>query len=363
MKVILITGSYPPLACGVGDYSYNLSKALVRNTGTTVSVLTSVGGEGWNDEAVGVNVHPVIRDWSLSELKNVVKIIWLSSPDIVHIQYPTQGYNDKLLPYLLPIVAFLMRKKVVQTWHEIYSNRPNVRLVLQAIVPGGLVVVRPNYQEKLHLVLQKFLCNKIFMLVRNTSAVPKVTISKQDISELRKKYLKQQKRLIVFFGFIYEHKGVEQIFDIANPDIDHIVIAGQFGNQEEYSRKIHELADTPLWKDKTTITGFLKAHDVAKLLAISDAVVLPFRTGGGDWNTSIHSAILQRTFVLTTSESLRGYDEQQNVYYAEIDNVDEMKVALNNHAGKRRYFDSNLDEDEWKKIALSHYALYEKLLT
>jgi glycosyltransferase involved in cell wall biosynthesis len=362
MKVLLITGSYPPLACGVGDYSCNLAKALAALPEIRVSVLTSIGGGKDHDKEDGIEVFPIMKSWRITEAIKVVKIIWRVSPDIVHIQYPTQGYKDELLPWLLPIIAFLMGKKVVQTWHEVYVNRLDIRLLLKAIVPGGLVVVRPQYREKLHPKLQKILQGKKFAFIRNASAIPKRVLSEREQIEEKRKYVKRQKRLVVFFGFVYPHKGTELLFDIADPDLDQIVIAGQFGGEGDYYQKIIEKASTNPWAGKVTITGFLSSDDVAALLAVADAVILPFRTGGGEWNTSIHGAVLQGAFVLTTSQSSGGFDKKHNVHYSEIDNIQEMKAALSTYAGRRREYDREIDKDEWLQISTDHYSLYEALL-
>ncbi|HEY4964239.1 MAG TPA: glycosyltransferase [Candidatus Saccharimonadales bacterium] len=362
MKVLLITGSYPPLACGVGDYSCNLAKSLAALPDIRVSVLTSIGGGKDHDKEDGVEIFPIIKSWRIAEAIKVVKVIWRISPDIVHIQYPTQGYKDELLPWLLPIIAFLMGNKVVQTWHEIYINRVDRKLLLKAIVPGGLVVVRPQYREQLHPKVQKILRNTKISFIRNASAIRKRVLSEREQIEEKRKYVKRQKRLVVFFGFLYPPKGVELLFDIADPDLDQIVIAGQFGGDGDYNQKIIDRASMNPWAGKVTITGFLSSDDVAALLAVADAVILPFRTGGGEWNTSIHSAVLQGAFVLTTSQSSCGFDKKHNVYYSEIDNIQEMKSALSNYAGRRREYDPEIDRDEWLKISTDHYSLYEALL-
>src|SRR5690606_8148761 len=122
MRVLLVTGSFPPMRCGVGDYSYNLAETLADDPKIHVGVLTSITG-GEMDKTDGIEIFPVTESWSLSEALKIIKIIWHWSPDIVHVQYPTQGYGKGLLPWVLPIISFLMGKKVVQTWHEGYSRR------------------------------------------------------------------------------------------------------------------------------------------------------------------------------------------------------------------------------------------------
>ena len=40
IRVLLITGSYPPMKCGVGSYSQRLAMALADYSGVKVTVLT-----------------------------------------------------------------------------------------------------------------------------------------------------------------------------------------------------------------------------------------------------------------------------------------------------------------------------------
>jgi len=362
MRLLLITGSYPAMKCGVGDYSYNLANSLASNSKIQVGVLTSVlGGQGF--QPAGVKIFPAMETWRLSEAPKVREIIRRWSPDIVHIQYPTQGYGNGWLPWLLPMICFFMGKKIVQTWHEGFSRRDALKLLLISIIPGKLVVVRPQYQVRiLNPVLHWALWGKKPLLIQNASCIPQVELSEQKIETLRKRYLKKQKRLVVFFGFVYPHKGVELLFKIADPDMDQIVIAGEVDEHGDYYREIMNLVSSELWQGKVTVTGFLPVADVAELLAVADAVIFPFRDGGGEWNTSIHAAILNRALVITTSTTQNGYDKKDNVYFARVDDIQEMKSALADYGGRRRVSDFDIDQDEWLNIAQEHSSLYANFL-
>ena len=361
MRVLLITGSYPPMKCGVGDYSYNLVRALATDARIHVGVLTS-STEREIANSDGVEVFPIMKGWGLANTLDIIKAIHHWSPDIVHIQYPTQGYGNGLLPWMLPAISFLMRKKVVQTWHEIYSRRNAPLLFLKSIIPSTLVFVRPQYVENLHPMLLWSLWNKKIVYIQNaSSSIPRTCLDETEKSTLKKAYLNNQKRLIVFFGFVHPQKGVELLFEISDSTSDHIVIAGQIDEHEDYSNEIIKRASVGSWLGKVTITGFLPAHDVAALLSVADAVILPFRGGGGEWNTSIHGAVLNGAFVITTSLTENGYDKIRNVYFSKIDNVDEMKSALKTYAGTRR--ESDTDMGEWGKIADMHRFLYEDILS
>lgn len=362
MKILLVTGSFPPGKCGIGDYSYRLAKVLAAQPDMHVGVLTSASfGDGQMYE--GIEMFPVVHGWRMREIQKFVKLIRSWSPDIVHVQYPTQGYAGGLLSWFLPLVAFVLGKKVVQTWHEFYRNfRIALPFFIKAVVPGRLVVVRPEYKQGLHPLFRLALSKRKFLYIRSASSIPRIHLGSREKNELRARYLNGQKRLIVFFGFVYPNKGVELLFEIANPASDHIVIAGETGEGGEYRKQILELASSDPWKKKVTITGFLSPHDAAALLSIADAVILPFRVGGGEWNTSIHAVVLQGTFVITTSIKHNGYDNKHNVYYAKVDDVQEMRTALGAYAGRRREHIEDSDGDEWQRIADAHLSLYRSLV-
>jgi glycosyltransferase involved in cell wall biosynthesis len=361
MRVLLITGSYPPMKCGVGDYTYSLAKALAANSEVHIGVLTNVLVVN-NCKTDGIEIFPVIEKWGLAEAFKVINIVRSWAPDIVHIQYETQGYKNGLLPRVLPLIFFLMRKKVVQTWHGGCGRRDVLKCFLRLIIPGALVVVHRQYMDNFHRIYHWILRARKPIFIRNASAIPRVTLDVKEMNKIKMQYLNKQKRLIVFFGFVYPHKGVELIFEIANPDTDQIVIAGEIDEKEDYSREILRNASVEPWLGKVTITGFLPLSDVAALLRIADAVILPFRIGGGEWNTSIHGAVMNGAFVITTSLTQNGYDKKRNIYFAKVDNIQEMSSALSIYAGMRREDNVDIDRNEWVVIADEHYALYKSLI-
>jgi len=362
VKVLMVTGSIPPMKCGVGDYSFNLAKSLAASSEIQIGILTTTydnNKSGWE----GLEVFPIMKTWSFAEVLKLIKIVHYWSPDIVHIQYPTRGYGNGLLQWLLPIIFFIMRRKVVQTWHEGYSRRNLPKLLFKMFVPGQIVVVRSQYREQLLPILRFAFRNKRFFFIKNASVFPNVCLSEFEKDILRKKYLRNQKRLLLFFGFVYPHKGIELLFEIADPALDCIIIAGEMIDKEgDYHKEIMMRATAKEWLEKVTFTGFLPTADIVALLAVADAVILPFRDGGGgDWNTSIHAAVLQGVFVITTSLTKNGYDEKHNVYYSKVDDVQEMKSALSLYAGRRRAYHQDVDRDEWQQIAAEHYSLYKSI--
>jgi len=98
LGVCIVTASYPPARCGVGDYTALLSTALASN-GTHVSVVTSAIREPYARDG-NPTVLPVVHNWSLLNVARVLRAILKCKPDIVHFQFPTNGYFDVLVPML-----------------------------------------------------------------------------------------------------------------------------------------------------------------------------------------------------------------------------------------------------------------------
>jgi glycosyltransferase involved in cell wall biosynthesis len=163
----------------------------------------------------------------------------------------------------------------------------------------------------------------------------------------------------VFFGFVYPDRGTELLFQIADPGQHHLVFISDLNLADVYQKSILEHAKCDPWAGNVTITGYLPAEEVAQILAAADAVVLPFKDGGGMWNTSIRAAISQGTFVLTTAQEKHGYDSNDNTYYARPDDIADMQNALRTYMGRRNKTTRIGLRDDWDSIAQAHLSLYK----
>lgn len=355
MKVLLVTGSYPPMKCGVGDYTAQLAGALAEIAGVEVEVLTT--GERREIERVeGVTIRRFMIDWSLLRWRQLIAMVREVDPDCIHVQYPTQGYASGGLQAFIPIIARVLGVPVVQTWHEGFTIRSFADFLLRVIVCGPLIVVRPNFKERnLPALFRGLLGRRALNFIPSASALPRVEISDSLRISIKAEILQGQRYLIVFFGFVFPSKGADLLFEIANPQADFILIVGEV--MDEPTRKaIEAQLESITWRGKSIACGFVPMDEAATLLALADAVVLPFRTGGGGWNTSIHAAAIQGTFVLTTALEPLGYSSRENIYRAKIDDIQEMKRALREHVGTRVPVNA---PTPWAEIARKHVELYK----
>jgi glycosyltransferase involved in cell wall biosynthesis len=362
-RILFVSGTIPPDPCGVGDYTFKLARSLASMPNIQAAILT--GAESAAPVAkTDVPTFPLIQAWTPGHLRQAIRFFRSWKPDVVHVQYPTQGYRKGILPYILPLAARILGIASVQTWHEGFGRRDTIKLFTQLISGSQIVVVRANFLDLVHPWLRRLVELQSPLFIANASAIPRADCSTDDLLHERRLLLQGQRRLVLFFGFLYPAKQVELLFEIADPLTDHIVIAGPAEPDSPYLAKLEALAARAEWKGKVTFTGFTSPERAAILLAAADAVILPFRNGGGHWNTSLHSAILNGASIITTSIDRVGYDDTANVFYARPDAVDEMRSALTRYGRRRDNFNlaKGVIHDEWKEIAQKHYQIYNELL-
>lgn len=366
MRILLVAGSYRPDQCGVGDYTESLANALSETQTVKIGVLTTVSPDRGFARSSSVELMDIVNQWTISELLKIVSKVHSWKPDIVHFQYPSKAYIRPAIPSFLPLIFRLLNIRVIQTWHEPHSLDPAHRiksfLYFNVLTLGalGLIFVRPNYMRLLPRIYSWLIKKIPSVLIPNASPLPLSSLNPSSRSLLRNRYLGKKRRLVIFFGFINPNKGVDLLFDIASPSIDSLVIIGS-SKDHSYLQRLIKVARSKAWSNENIHwTGYLSPQDSADLLAVADAVVLPFLDGGGEWNTSIHAAIAQGTLVITTSVAPRGYELSKNLYTAAPFKIDEMRAALNLYAGQKT--PSISSQSQWHEIAKSHVVFYNQIL-
>ena len=361
---MLVSGSLPPMRCGVGDYTDVLANTLAVMPQNNVGVLTSDRArEGHGRGNDRYERLPVMEDWSLSDAAVARRAIQAWKPDIVHVQYPTQGYGSMSLPSVLPLLAWQLGALPVRTWHEAFSGRQAAGFLLQIAAPGPFIVVRPNFADLMWPPLRPLLSNRGVMIA-GASSIPRASLTVDERNALRERYLRGQSRLIVFFGFIYPAKGVHQLFEIADPVMDAIVIVGESHDDPHYFSKIKTLATSDPWAACTTMAGFVATDAIANLLMAADVVVLPFVEGGGNWNSSISAAVLQGTPVVTTSVACHGIDDTGQIYFARPNDIEDLRYGLQLVDADRAISSREQPaRNDWLRIGDHHMAVYEKALS
>ena len=84
MKILIVTGSYPPETCGVGDYTYNLFNCVAARASKWM-LYTS-------------------RNWKFKSICKTIREIKAFSADVIFMQSPTMGYGWSLVPHIVTAI-------------------------------------------------------------------------------------------------------------------------------------------------------------------------------------------------------------------------------------------------------------------
>jgi len=356
MRVLMITGSYPPMKCGVGSYTKKLATVIAECYKVEVTVLTDKRASQASEEN-GVTVVPIMNGWQLTEFFKIVQLVKHLKPDVVHIQYPTQGYLDRLSTRFLPLLIHFLGAPCVQTWHEPILRVSGVWLSIGA---DALVIVKEELMAHIPWLTRIAIFSAKPFWVPCASLLPAIVLQESERLEIRNRYVSNDELLLVYYGFVAPLKGVETLFEITAQTGAKLLMVCDFQSDDIYHQLLLDLIVSMGIETKVNIVGFLPDDQLVSVLAASDAVVLPFKSGARDWNTTVASASAQGVFVLTTSFICNGYNKEQNIYYAKPGNTEEMVLAIKKYAG--HYIPCRSSMSEWESIADEHVRIYKGVI-
>ncbi len=299
MRVLFITGEYPPNQGGVADYTAIL-RAELRALDVTSEVLTSS-----NCASTERSVHPVVGTWGFPFWGITQQILSERHFDVVHIQYQTAAFDLKPAVNLLP--WYLRRRSprpaIVTTFHDLRTPYlfpkagPLRRWVTHMLGRRSDAIIftnREDWEEWEAAAAARVPSSKKtpahqIYVGPNIAEVP---ITAERRRALRNAYgVPTNAFLVGFFGFVNLTKGLDTLFAAArilrDQDIPvHVlIIGGSLGASDPYNavyqkhlqRIIYRLGlDT---EDILLSTGYLSAADASHALATCDAMALPFADG------------------------------------------------------------------------------------
>src|SRR5690348_12387690 len=92
MRILFITGEFPPMQGGVGDCTNEIAQELAKR-GVQVSVLTAENSSVVVRPPSAVNVLRRVKKWNWSALSIIRNTISETQSDIYHIQYQPAAFG------------------------------------------------------------------------------------------------------------------------------------------------------------------------------------------------------------------------------------------------------------------------------
>jgi glycosyltransferase involved in cell wall biosynthesis len=306
LKVLVITGTWPPMRCGVGDYSFMLCEHLAR-LGVSVQVLTS--RQAQPDLRVSAHnrleVLPRIETWGWGALGTVRRTVEELKPHVVDIQWPTAAYGRSPAVNLLPLSLRLLALKlpVVTTLHEVRNLPPwtRQRLWPTYLASHRLIVVDPLDLRYIHCPKSAGRCVHIPI----GSNLPSTPAGFDRAACRRDLGLAESDFAVGFFGFANPPKGLETLFAAlgrlkgSRPGLK-LLLLSQLSEDHAYERRLlHELKHHGL-EDITLRPPYAEPRLAAEILAAADCAALPFLDGVSVKRGSLMACLAQGLPIVTT---------------------------------------------------------------
>ncbi len=326
MRIAIITGEYPPMEGGVGDFTYHLSRTLSAQ-GHELCILTSTVEERIPRPYRESDIHIdyLIDDWGWGSYRKITDWLQEVEPDIVNIQYQSAAYHLRCGINLYPR---WQRKNismpVVVTYHDlmppyIFPKAGPLRKwsvwQLGQYSQGVIVTNDVDYME-LTRALEEEECPPVRLIPIGSNIAPCPPDQYNPAQWRAEKGFEADDLLIGFFGFLNESKGIETLIAalaqlvMGNEGLSaHLLfIGGRTGSSDisnrRYAERIDALIREHRLEERVDRTGFTSPSEVSAALLAVDLCALPYRDGASLRRGTLHAALAHGNAIITTEPQL-----------------------------------------------------------
>jgi glycosyltransferase involved in cell wall biosynthesis len=270
MKMVIVTGSYPPDVCGVSDYTSKLMETMAAK-----------------DWCVYTD-----SDWSLGSLLRHIRNINSKQCTNINLQYPTQGYGWSLVPHLLTVYySWFTRKKFSVTIHE------QMQLSLKAYIAELIMMATANKIIFTNQFERQFAIKRMPWIERRSEIIK---IFSNIVAPSRQKPIGERTIDILYFGLIIPRKGIEKFITATRNISDNykVMMVGKISkNSARYAEEIMQVASDAGIEIRTN----LEDEDVSAVLGDTRVAYLPFPDGASERRGSLLAAMTNGAVVASTT--------------------------------------------------------------
>jgi len=397
VRVALVCGRFRPDRDGVADYVASLAGAL-----PDAGVDAVVAAAGPRRELESQGAVSIATRWDLAGAAAAARALRRLRVDLVHVQFAPSAYGYSPFVGLLPVA--LGSVPLVTTLHEYgwwaWPGRvpPPAWDLLELRAPwdretlllapnsSRLVVTNPVHAEVVRARLRRD--PEVIPIGPNIEASLSGAVAEQDRSEVRAAVrrdlgLRPDAPLLVFFGFVHPVKGLRYVLD-AMPTLlqrhptAHLVIAGGVeslalpGDEAlEFESELREQIGRLGLRRSVTMTGWLPASRVSRLLTAGDVGVFPYTHGVTAKAGAVLAAQAHRLPVVVTRADPPDplFVDGKTALLVEPRDTATVRVALDRLLGDPCLADrlaaagqAVASERSWDQVAAAHADLYGRVL-
>jgi len=321
-KIGLITGEFPPMQGGVGDFTRELARALAA-LGHAVHVLTTRGEGVLDDANEPYTTHRVVPGWSWGCWRAVRRWIAEYRPDAVNIQYQAAAYAMRPAIHLLPwwLRRLADRPAVVVTYHDLkvpylFPKAGPLRWqAVLALARWADAAILTNEEDRLALSRYPSLAASAALIPIGSNIAVQPPPG-YDRAAWRARYgVAPDDFFLAYFGFLKESKGGEMLLRAlyklvtdpalmpgVNPHL--LMVGGQVSSSDPtdraYLRYVESLIARLGLRERVHWTGYIPPEEVSANLLAADVCVLPYRDGASFRRGSFMAALAHGRPVIST---------------------------------------------------------------
>ena len=327
MKILVVSGEYPPMKGGVGRYTKNLVHAIARKSNVEVSVAIG-GGRGGGGATAAVpsdtsqdsnNVtvyHGAVRKGDKTNSERILQIVYEIKPDIVNIQYERGLYEIdttirhtfwrlihgstldrfyKMCP--VPTVSTLHTVFPPDEYYAYIKERASRKEGRFGFLPQPLrVAIRRWVMEQRYDLLLQVVSQSdgiispartLQEVVRRGTVIyhgaePAIELSSlsspiNDKKEFRKEFgLPLDKMLLLAFGYAGSYKGFDVLAELRLPYGWSLVV-----KQTKHERGFEKPIELDGKNERDNVIslnlGYLDDTTMARLFFACDAIIFPYK--------------------------------------------------------------------------------------
>ena len=389
MRVLFITGEFPPMPGGVGACTNEIARALVA-LGAEVRVLTSTRAREFRIQNSEFRIHSLLKHWGWSSWRTIARVIREFAPDVVHIQYQTGAFAMhpaiNFLARLFPLFpSFPSHPKFVTTFHDLrvpylFPKAGRVRdWVTRELARNCDAVIATNDDDHRQLLTFNL---KLLTLIPIGSNVTTQPFPNYQREVWRAQIgVAENETLVGYFGFLNHSKGGETLIRALAriPNAKLLLIGGQLGASDPtdvaYLARVKTLSAELDVSARVIWTDFAPDEIISAHFHACDVIALPYRDGASYRRGTLMAALAHGCAIVTTqvkSEKLKVKSvlpelrDGENCLLIPPDDpgalVNAIQRAMASPELRAKISAGARDLAQnftWDKIAQQHFALYE----
>ena len=333
MRILLVSGEYPPMQGGVGDYTREMARAFSAQ-GHDVWVLVPAGlGATYSQRSTSPrHVLPLIRNWKWGSWGQVLSALREARPDVIDIQYQAAAYDMRspainLLPWRLRRSG--IGTPIVVTYHDLKppylfpKAGPLRERSLRVLARHSDAIVLTNEEDYLEASAWPFACppshggepraphRRCRTTIHQVPIGSNIAVSPPagyDRTTWRTRLGYGPGDFVwAYFGFLNESKGGETLISAlaaSDPDTHLLMIGGRVGSSDAtnraYAARVESMMAELGITDRVQWTGYVPVEEVSAALLSADVLVLPYRDGISFRRGSLHAALAHGCAIVST---------------------------------------------------------------